>query len=143
MYCPDVGPGVEARMDPLNEQVPEPLKDLTDAYLSGLLDEAGLGELEAMLRADADARRYFVRYARMHTDLHLEARSQQASDRALDRIDNLIRAEAAGDAAQRSLLRMWFTPKVLVAAASLLLGVGLTWGVWNRLAGPEPSGRDL
>jgi hypothetical protein len=130
-------------MDPLNEKVSEPLKDLTDAYLSGLLDEAGLGELEVMLRADADARRYFVRYARMHTDLHLEARSQQASDRALDRIDNLIRAEAAGDAPQRSLLRLWFTPKVLVAAASLLLAVGLTWGVWKRLAGPEPSSRDL
>jgi ferric-dicitrate binding protein FerR (iron transport regulator) len=128
-------------MDPLNEQIPEPLKDLIDGYLSGLLDEAKLRELDELLRADADARRYFVRYARLHTDLHLEARSRQASERALDRIDQLARAEAG--APRRSLLRAWFTPKVLLAAACLLIGVGLTWGVWKRLAGRKPSGRDL
>ena len=56
-------------------QVPEPLRDLIDDYLSGLLDEGGVRRLEEALRGDPEARAYFVRYARLHTDLHLEARA--------------------------------------------------------------------
>jgi hypothetical protein len=71
------------------ESLPDPWKDLIDAYLEGLLDEAGMQELEGHLRATPSARYYFVRYARMHTDLYLEARSHDAARRALERLDRL------------------------------------------------------
>jgi hypothetical protein len=64
-------------------------KDLIDDYLDGLLDEAGMQELEDHLRADAESRHYFVRYARLHTDLCLEARARDAANRALERLEQL------------------------------------------------------
>src|SRR5437870_3515837 len=63
--------------------VPEPLRDLIDDYLSGLLDEGGVRRLEEALRDDPAARAYFVRYARLHTDLHLEIRARRLSERGL------------------------------------------------------------
>ena len=63
--------------------VPDDLKDLIDDYLAGQLDEAGMSRLEERLRAGAAARRYFVRYCRLHTDLHLEVRARQVGERAL------------------------------------------------------------
>ena len=51
------------------EGLPERLRDLIDDYLLGLLDEAGVAELEGMLRQSVAARRHFVLYARLHTDL--------------------------------------------------------------------------
>jgi hypothetical protein len=94
MHRPHTGTGIEAGVAPTNEpeQLPEPLKDLIDDYLNGLLDEAQMAELEKCLRADARARRYFVRYARLHTDLHLEVRARQASQLALDQLAQLAEA---------------------------------------------------
>jgi ferric-dicitrate binding protein FerR (iron transport regulator) len=97
--------------------VPDPLRDLIDDYLDGRLDEARLQELEAALRADAGARRYFVRSARLHTDLHLEARAQRAGARAL------ATACGAADAKPRAGRRLW----LVAVAACLLLGIGLAW----------------
>src|SRR5262245_13397788 len=68
------------------ERLPERLKDLIDDYLLGLLDETAVAELEGLLRDSADARRHFVLYARLHTDLHLEARARQASARILEQL---------------------------------------------------------
>src|SRR5262247_97425 len=65
----------------------EPLAALIEDYLSGQIDEARLQELEARLRDDPEARREFVRYARLHTDLHFELRAREASERVLDAID--------------------------------------------------------
>ena len=45
------------------EALPEQVTNLIDDYFSGLLDEAGLAVLEGHLRADREARSYFVRYA--------------------------------------------------------------------------------
>jgi ferric-dicitrate binding protein FerR (iron transport regulator) len=133
-------------MGPLNEPAPAPeeaLRDLIDDYLSGLLDEARLRELDERLRADPDARRYFVRYARLHTDLHLEARSRQASERALERIDRMTRAAAPGSGAarfRRSLLRTCLSPKFLAPAACLLLAAGVVW--WSVKGPGGQEGRD-
>jgi ferric-dicitrate binding protein FerR (iron transport regulator) len=71
------------------EELSDSWKELIDDYLDGLLDEAGMQELENHLRADGSARDYFVRYARLHTDLCLEARAQEAASRALERLEQL------------------------------------------------------
>ena len=65
----------------------EPLPALIEDYLTGQIDEPRLRELEARLRDDPEARREFVRYARLHTDLHFELRAREASERVLDAID--------------------------------------------------------
>jgi hypothetical protein len=104
------------------ENLSEPLKDLIDDYLSGLLDETRIRELEERLRADADARRYFVRYARLHTDIHLEVRARKAGERALDRIEQLIQD---GFLSRRSLLRKAVAR--LTIAAGLLFAVVAGW----------------
>ncbi|HXG08308.1 MAG TPA: FecR domain-containing protein [Gemmataceae bacterium] len=115
--------------------VPEPLRDLIDDYLSGLLDEAGVRRLEERLRADAEARRYFVRYARMHTDLHLEAHARQAGARALDRI-------AQQDRAAIPLLRWGTTLKMFAAAAGLLFVLGAGWWLVKGRPNPEILGHE-
>jgi hypothetical protein len=71
------------------EELAERCKDLVDEYLDGVLDEAGMLELESCLCGERQARDYFVRYARLHTHLHLEMRARGAGARALERIENL------------------------------------------------------
>jgi anti-sigma factor RsiW len=58
------------------EHLSDALRELFDDYLDGRLNEARLRELEDRLRADAESRRTFVRYARLHTDLQLELRAR-------------------------------------------------------------------
>lgn len=116
------------------EQVPEPLKDLIDDYLNGLLDESRTQELEALLRGDATARSYFVRYARLHTDLVLDTRARRAGDRALGALTQV--------APRPSLLRGWFSLTRLAVAATVLLTAGAGWWLWTRPsvhAAPEPA----
>jgi hypothetical protein len=69
------------------EELPDHWKELIDDYLDGLLDEAGMEELECHLRADRGARHYFINYARVHTDLYLEARARNAAARAIERLE--------------------------------------------------------
>jgi ferric-dicitrate binding protein FerR (iron transport regulator) len=119
------------------QNVPQRLQDLTDDYLSGLLDEAGIGELEGLLRADAEARRYFVRYAALHTDLHLDARARQAADRALGRLSDQSAAPARGlPPPLFAGARAWFYIKAAAVAAGALLALGAGWWL---LAGREPA----
>jgi ferric-dicitrate binding protein FerR (iron transport regulator) len=102
---------------------PQPLRDAIDDYLNGLLDEARTRELEDALRADADLRRYFVRYARLHTDLHLEVRARRAGERALTAAcgpATSARPHAAG--------RL----RALAVAACLLFAVGAAWWLLAR-----------
>ena len=68
-------------------EIPEDLRDLIDEYLDGVIDEGRLNELDARLHGDIEARRYFVRYCRLHTDLDLEARAQQAGQRAMKSVN--------------------------------------------------------
>jgi hypothetical protein len=128
----------------MNEPEPpaEALRNLIDDYLSGLLDEAGMGQLEAHLRADAEARRYFVRYALMHTHLYLEARARLASDRILDTIERLAESDATpagGRAPRPGLLRRCLAPRFFVPAACLLLAVGAGWWLWRGRLDREPA----
>jgi ferric-dicitrate binding protein FerR (iron transport regulator) len=126
------------------EDLSDSVKDLIDDYLSGLLDEARMCKLEEVLHADADARTYFVRYSRLHTDLHLEMRAQQASGLVLDRIEELTQGQDPPLPLKRSnpyprrrfpvhLLR-W---GLLTAAASLLLAAGLGW--WSVKGRSHPD----
>src|SRR4051812_36994063 len=112
---------------------PDPLAALFEDYLNGLLDDARTGELEARLLADGEARRAFVRYVRLHTDLGFELRARQASDRVLSLIDQ------ERPAATPARPRRRFGRRVVALAATavaLLLAVGLGW----RLFGPRPAG---
>jgi hypothetical protein len=115
---------------------PDPLQDLIDDYLDGLLDEARLRELDERLYADPTARQTFVRYARLHTDLHLETRARLAGARALDRIVALAGASpaAAGSSRSRRVL-----VGVLAAAAGLLLAIGTTWRVLRPSPAPDTT----
>src|SRR5947209_11655989 len=114
---------------------PNPLKLLIDDYLDGSLDEAGTRELEQRLSAEPAARDYFVRYARLHTDLHLEVRARRAGARALNRIEEMTAGVARPRGPQRSG-PAGRTYLAIATAAAILLAVGLSWRVW----GPDQSG---
>jgi hypothetical protein len=103
-------------LDPGRDPISEELQELVDAYLDGALDEAGQHQLQARLRSDPAAMRYFVRYGRLHTDLSLEARVRRAGQRALDAIDS---PPAVKPGASPSIRR----PVTWAVAASLLLAV--------------------
>jgi hypothetical protein len=128
--------------------IPDDLKDLIDDYLAGLLDEAGMGRLEQRLLADAEARRYFVAYCRLHTDLHLEVRARQVGARALRSL-----GEPNGEAAAaptpgaryprlRRLLTSW-PIKLAAAAAVLLMCFGVAWMVTSPAGLPPPPRREV
>lgn len=106
--------------------VPEDLLDLFDAYVQGDLAHERLREFEKRLLCDSQARDYFVRYCRMHADLELEARARQASEHALETINE---SEAAVPAGRRSLMR-WIVP---LTAAAVLLAVS-SWLIWKSIA---------
>jgi ferric-dicitrate binding protein FerR (iron transport regulator) len=120
------------------DQLPDQLKDLIEDYLDDVLDEAGLRQLEYYLRADETARHYFVRYARLHTDLHLEARARGAGERALQHIESLSAVPAAvtpgvSTAGRRRLL----TPARLGIAAGILLAIAAGWWLAREADGPN------
>src|SRR5690349_6691387 len=99
----------------------EPLAALAADYLTGRIDEARLRELEDRLRDDPDARREFVRYARMHTDLHFELRAREASERVLDEIGR----ESPEPAPPRPGFFRRRALALSAVAAGLLLAAGL------------------
>jgi hypothetical protein len=128
------------------EDVPEPLRNLIDDYLDGLLDENGIQELQEFLCADAELRSYFVRYARLHTDLHLEVRARQASQRALDSIRQLDQEQANPSLSaltspgRRSFFQKLLVPARIAAAACILCVAGVSvWFLRHSLATGEPA----
>lgn len=136
------------------EKAPEDIQDLIDDYLSGLLDEDRLRQLEERLRASEEVRQYFVRYCRLHTDLHLQARAQQAGERALRNLD--LSSDTSADAvacpesptkdAPRSHPRLhhvlaYLPAKTVAAAAVLLLAVGFGWWLTRDREEPAAAGR--
>lgn len=124
------------------DKLSDRLRDLIDDYLDGRLDEAQTQELDALLCADAGARHYLIRFARLHTDLYLESRAQQAGARALERlaqqdmesrayestngkfIDSSNSMPADGPFASRSRFQ---TSRVIAIAACLALAIGTGW----------------
>jgi hypothetical protein len=121
--------------------VPDRLRNLIDDYLHGLLDEAGVADLEKLLLADAGSRDYFIRYARLHTDLHLEMRARVAGGNILDKIERLTQAEPAPPSPSvpsaffnRTLFR-W----VPAIAAVIVLAAGALWlSRKNQVPNPNP-----
>jgi hypothetical protein len=117
------------------EDLPERFQELLDDYLDGRLDEAGVRELQDLLRADAAARSHFVRYVGLHTDLHLEARGRLAGARALDRIERHVANPGAPPAAAEAGTasggpgrpRPPLPGRYPLIAAGLLLAAGLGW----------------
>ncbi len=124
-----------------HEQIPERARRLIDDYLDGVLDEAGTRELEEILSADADLRRYFARYSHLHTDLHLEARALEATERVIAQIDRSLaggaRPAGAGGAAARRGASWYARPTALAAAACLLVALGAAWWFAGRRDGAE------
>jgi hypothetical protein len=125
------------------------LRDLIDAYLDGTVTGADLAELEALLRADAEARAYFARYAQAHTDLALDLAASAAADRALASLPG----PAAEPVTPRSPVpaRTWAARSVrLLVAASLAIGLSVGGGVVGLIAAqtgprerPAPVARTL
>jgi ferric-dicitrate binding protein FerR (iron transport regulator) len=109
-----------------SNDIPEDLQDLIDEYLSDSIDQSRLKELEARLLADEEARRYFVRYCRLHTDLDLEARARKAGAHALASIDQAEPSPTPVAYPWRGPLR-WGLP---LAAAAILAVIGL-WLAWK------------
>jgi ferric-dicitrate binding protein FerR (iron transport regulator) len=130
------------------EPVPEAVRSLIDAYLSGEIDAAGLAELEARLAADDSARRFFVRYAAMHTDLHLWARARRAGDRAIA----ALAAAGAGPSGRGAVRRQpgarrrAAVVRAGVAVAVLVAGAGVwslvAFGLRGPASGGGPAGLD-
>lgn len=112
------------------------LEDLIDQYLSGLIDEADMVSLEAKLLADEEARRHFVRYCQMETDLGLTVRACLAGKRALRSIDAVRERSPAADGhaglfSARLLARLRrpvHRNRIAAAAAVVLLALG-TWAL--------------
>lgn len=107
-----------------HDALPEPTRRLIDDYLDGLLDEAGTRALEELLCGDAALRSYFARYAHLHTELHLEARAQEATERVIRQIEPAV-AERSGPT-RHVLEKGW--ARWLALAACLVVSVGL--GGW-------------
>lgn len=61
-------------------------RELIDEYVDGTITAERLGELEKLLAADAELRKYFLRYCGLHTDLGLHVKSATAADRVLNAI---------------------------------------------------------
>ena len=67
--------------------IPDRLRDLIDDYCADQIDEAGLLELEAGLRASESARRYFAEYWQVHAELGFSSRARRATSVALSRFE--------------------------------------------------------
>jgi hypothetical protein len=66
---------------------PDEFLNLVDRYCAGLIDDEELQRLGAHLLAHEEARRAFVAYFQMHTDLECAIRARNAAAAVLDRID--------------------------------------------------------
>jgi hypothetical protein len=149
MHRPHDDQRVEAKVDFMNhpQELPSRWKDLIEDYLDGLLDGDGMRELEDYLRHDAAAREYFVRYARLHTHLHLEVRAQGAGARALERIEALAdrageRECAHGSAPSHREWHWWRGRSLAWAAAGLLLAVAASWWLTAAWLGPHKAAEE-
>jgi hypothetical protein len=122
------------------EPVSEHCKDLIEEYLDGRLDSGGMQELESYLCSDEATRHYFVRYARLHTDLQLELRARQAAERALQQIQTISETVVPPVAASAPIEERAPSPVIwrrralrsITVAAALLLALGVGWRLTKK-----------
>jgi hypothetical protein len=112
--------------------------DLVDAYCSERIDDASLHHLEEWLLASEDARKAFVAYFQMHSDLLFEVRAGRATSAVLDQVMDGVACSSAKRGASEPRLLGWMARAHLgmwpTVAASLLLAVcGFAVGLWGRL----------
>lgn len=99
------------------DALPEEFLTLLDEYCNDAISEEGLLRLRAYLLEDEEARREFVSYFHLHTEMQFAVRARRAADSVLAIIDG-------GSAARRTGRRGWW----LAAAAVALIGLGvLLW----------------
>lgn len=68
-------------------ELPEEFRDLVDGYCDGLLNEDEVGRLEGCLLGSAEARREFIVYFQMHTELAFAVRARGAASAALGQVE--------------------------------------------------------
>ena len=90
---------------------------LIDAYCGGTIDDEGLRRLEAILKADAEARRVFVEYHELHTEIHFATWAKGAATSALGLVGH-------GDAPRPRRRRAWRPRRWAALAAGLLIAAG-------------------
>jgi hypothetical protein len=123
--------------------VSERLKDLIDDYLASRLDGDGISRLEKQLSASAEARQYFVRYTRLHTDLHVEMRARAAGTNALNCIERLAKAgpdegvPATGRPAKARFLGLFLRRWAGAVAALVLIVLGVLWAIRAKQTPPD------
>ncbi len=112
------------------DSLPQEIRDLLDAYCDDLIDDDRLRKLESYLLADEDARRAFVTYFQLHTELRFVLRAHRAVDSVLQSIDDPPTYQ------EHAPWRRWG----VAIAAVLLVGFGaLTWSRTAKQAATPPS----
>jgi hypothetical protein len=134
------------------QKVPDELKDLIDECLTGLIEDSRLRELDERLAATQEARHYFVRYCRMHTDLYLDVRARQAGERALRRLDEaatqhigVVLPPESAPIDRKGIRHFFFALQSsrlakVFAAAVVLVAVGIGWWFTREQTEPNAEG---
>jgi ferric-dicitrate binding protein FerR (iron transport regulator) len=115
------------------EDLPGDVRDLLDAYCSGLIDDAGVARLEDILRQDARARREFVEYFHLHTELQFAIRARRATAEVLEQVADGPRDEPRAGRGPHPGARRW------ALAAGVLVAAGLALGGWSWMSGRRPQ----
>jgi hypothetical protein len=125
--------------------LPDELRALVDAYCDGLIDDDGLRRLEAYLLESEAARRHFVAYFQLHTELTFAIRARRAASDFLGRFDDgRVKVHAEGPHPfRRDLAGHWARRLVPAIAACALIAViayaagRVRWGTNSAAPAPE------
>jgi hypothetical protein len=103
------------------------LNKLIDAYLTGS-DEHAIQELQEILSKDEPARRYFVRYCRMHTDLQEVVRAGRASKSVFKTLEKLNQNESSQAVSRSKHFRLIAS---FAAAAAVIILFAAAFYKWH------------
>ncbi len=127
---------------------PDEFLNRVDRYCAGLIDDEELRRLEAHLLAHDEARREFVAYFQMHTDLEFAIRARNAASAVLERMDfegarAMVAPDQTGPPARRvrsrTLARLTSWPTI--AAGVFLAITGFALGHLGRPSARPASNR--
>jgi hypothetical protein len=114
---------------------PPQLQELVESYANGACTEEQLRELQSLLRADPESRRFFRRY--LSVDMALRDMSVAGALLEMDPLANHTLPKVPPGP-----VRWWQTPPLLALAASLAVLVGLA-GFWPRLGSDTSLSTEL